>query len=105
MDESNSSKQPTWLENPIEQDPASVSLPPSEAAAAALAEAVPRAEAGDTAGVAEYKVKLTALDFEGPLDLLLYLIRREELDIKDIPMAHITAQYLEYIQIMQNLNL
>jgi segregation and condensation protein A len=43
--------------------------------------------------------------FEGPLDLLLHLIRREEIDIWNIPIAHITEQYLEYIQIMKDLNI
>jgi segregation and condensation protein A len=43
--------------------------------------------------------------FEGPLDLLLHLIKRDEMDIYDIPIAHITAQYLKYIEIMQLLDL
>jgi segregation and condensation protein A len=43
--------------------------------------------------------------FEGPLDLLLYLIRRQNLDILDIPIADITAQYMEYIDLMQDLRL
>ena len=43
--------------------------------------------------------------FEGPLDLLLYLIRRENLDITDIPVADITRQYIEYIELMQDLQL
>ena len=43
--------------------------------------------------------------FEGPLDLLLYLIRRENLDITDIPVADITRQYIEYIDLMQDLQL
>jgi segregation and condensation protein A len=43
--------------------------------------------------------------FEGPLDLLLYLIRRQNLDILDIPIAEITRQYLEYIDLMQDLEL
>ena len=41
--------------------------------------------------------------FEGPLDLLLYLIRRQNLDILDIPVAEITKQYVEYINVMQEL--
>ncbi len=41
--------------------------------------------------------------FEGPLDLLLYLIRRQNLDILDIPVAEITRQYVEYISVMQEL--
>jgi segregation and condensation protein A len=43
--------------------------------------------------------------FEGPLDLLLYLIRKENLDILDIPMAPLTRQYLEYVDIMRSKNL
>ncbi|HKP11602.1 MAG TPA: segregation/condensation protein A, partial [Blastocatellia bacterium] len=51
----------------------------------------------------QYKVKLP--DFEGPLDLLLYLIRKEELSIYDIPIARITAQYLEYLTAMRELDI
>ena len=43
--------------------------------------------------------------FEGPLDLLLYLIRRQNLDVLDIPIAEITRQYMQYILLMQDLNL
>ncbi|MDD5275991.1 MAG: segregation/condensation protein A [Methylovulum sp.] len=43
--------------------------------------------------------------FEGPLDLLLYLIRRQNLDILNIPIAQITRQYINYIQLMDGLNL
>ena len=50
-----------------------------------------------------YKVKLEV--FEGPLDLLLYLIKKEELDIYDIPIAKITDQYLEYLEMMKMLDL
>ncbi|SKC41333.1 segregation and condensation protein A [Pseudoxanthomonas indica] len=41
--------------------------------------------------------------FEGPLDLLLYLIRRQNLDVLDIPVAEITRQYVDYINVMQEL--
>ncbi|MBN1560992.1 segregation/condensation protein A [candidate division KSB1 bacterium] len=50
-----------------------------------------------------YKVKLDA--FEGPLDLLLFLIKKSEIDIYDIPIAVITQQYLDYIEIIQLLDL
>jgi len=43
--------------------------------------------------------------FQGPLDLLLYLINKEEVDIYDIPIARITRQYLQYIEMMTTLNL
>lgn len=51
----------------------------------------------------EYKVKLQV--FEGPLDLLLHLIKEQKLDIYDIPVAEITSHYLEYLDLMKNLNL
>ncbi|MGI6100667.1 MAG: segregation/condensation protein A [Lentisphaerae bacterium] len=51
----------------------------------------------------EYKVDLDV--FEGPLDLLLYLIRRDEIDIYDISIEHITKQYLEYLDMMRMLDL
>lgn len=51
----------------------------------------------------QYQVKLDI--FEGPLDLLLYLIKKNEVDIYDIPIALITAQYLEYLDLMKELNL
>jgi len=50
-----------------------------------------------------YKVKLET--FEGPLDLLLYLIRKNEVNIYDIPISLITEQYLGYLGLMQELNL
>jgi segregation and condensation protein A len=43
--------------------------------------------------------------FEGPLDLLLYLIRRQNLDILDIPVAEITRQYMDYIEVMHEMRL
>jgi segregation and condensation protein A len=51
----------------------------------------------------DYKIKLKV--FEGPMDLLLHLIRKSKLDIRDIPIALITQQYLHYISMMQDLNL
>jgi len=50
-----------------------------------------------------YEIKLDI--FEGPLDLLLYLIRKNEVDIYDIPIALITRQYMKYIDEMKSLNL
>ena len=51
----------------------------------------------------DYNVKLDI--FEGPLDLLVHLIRKNEMDIYDIPIAVITAQYLEYLDLMKELNI
>src|SRR5215207_1746308 len=53
--------------------------------------------------MAAYEVKLER--FEGPLDLLLHLIQRDEIDIYDIPLARITQQYLTYIELMRLLDL
>ncbi len=50
-----------------------------------------------------YSIKLPA--FEGPLDLLLHLIKENKIDIYDIPIAIITHQYLQYIELMKELNL
>jgi len=49
--------------------------------------------------VTEYRVNLDI--FAGPLDLLLYLVRKEEVDIYDIPIAHITDQYVRYIEMLK----
>ena len=51
--------------------------------------------------MSEYRVHLDV--FAGPLDLLLYLVRKEELDIYDIPIARITEQYLEYIEMLKEI--
>ena len=51
----------------------------------------------------DYKVRLEV--FEGPLDLLLYLIKKDELDVHDIPMEKITSQYVQYLELMQMLDL
>ena len=52
---------------------------------------------------ADYKVKLEV--FEGPLDLLLHLIKQDEIDIYDISLERITSQYLEYLQAFKELNI
>ena len=52
-----------------------------------------------------YALKVFLEAFEGPLDLLLYLIRRQNIDILDIPVAEITKQYVEYIEVMQEMQL
>lgn len=64
-------------------------------------------EVADDGGSEESKDKYTVrLDrFEGPMDLLLYLIQRDEMDVYDIPIAHITQQYLEFIELIDVFNL
>jgi len=50
-----------------------------------------------------YKIKIEM--FEGPLDLLLYLVKKDHLNIYDIPIAKVTEQYLQYLNLMQMLDL
>jgi len=52
--------------------------------------------------LSEYRVALDV--YNGPLDLLLFLIRREEVDIYDIPIARITGQYLQYVDVLKQLD-
>lgn len=67
------------------------------------APADPRAAAPEVFDESIYRVKLNV--FEGPLDLLLHLIRKHELDILDIPIAFITEKYLEYLDLMGELSI
>lgn len=53
--------------------------------------------------MSQYRVDIDI--FAGPLDLLLYLVRKEEVDIYDIPIAHITGQYLKYIEMLKLLDI
>jgi len=53
--------------------------------------------------ISEYKVNLDI--YNGPMDLLLYLIRKEEVNIYDIPIARITDQYLQYVEALQTLDM
>jgi len=62
-----------------------------------------RTEAAWQPGRSVVTVKLER--FEGPLDLLLHLIKRDEINVHDIPIAHITNQYLAYIELMRSLDL
>lgn len=50
------------------------------------------------------ELKITLAQYEGPLDLLLDLIRKQKLDIYDIPVAEVTAQYLEFIHLLEEMN-
>ncbi|MCI0336192.1 MAG: segregation/condensation protein A [Acidobacteria bacterium] len=72
----------------------------TSAASASLVE-IP--EQDDVTGRDSYRVKLEI--FEGPLDLLLYLIKKDEIDIYDIPISHITEQYLEYLRLIKQLDI
>ena len=53
--------------------------------------------------MSEYRVNLEV--FSGPLDLLLYLVRKEEVDIYDIPIARVTAQYIQYLELLKEMDI
>src|SRR5450432_1534826 len=76
-------------------DDSSSETPPEPAAMPAVAEERPAAHT--------YSVKLPT--FEGPLDLLLHLIEEHELDVMDIPIAFVASKYVEYITLMEELNI
>ncbi|HXF06543.1 MAG TPA: segregation/condensation protein A [Blastocatellia bacterium] len=63
----------------------------------------PDATVAESAAASAYRVKLDV--FEGPLDLLLYLIKKEQVSIYDIPIARITEQYLDYLRAMEELDI
>lgn len=73
---------------------------PGRGRPAAIAKA--RGAEYDDAAMPDYKVQLDV--YNGPLDLLLYLIRRNELDIYDIPIAAVTRQYCEYVSCLQQID-
>jgi segregation and condensation protein A len=75
---------------------------PAEAPAAPVRVSVPE---GVESVLPEDAPRITLPLFEGPLDLLLYLIKREKIDIHDIPIAPITHRYMEYLDLMRELNL
>lgn len=62
-----------------------------------------RLATGESGGGNQYLIDLDL--FQGPMELLLYLIKKEELDLNDIPIARITKQYLEYVEVIKDLNL
>lgn len=68
-----------------------------------LGEGVARVRERRTAPAAIYSVELSV--FEGPLDLLLHLVRKHELDILDIPISFVAEKYLEYLDVMRQLDL
>jgi segregation and condensation protein A len=93
----------------IEETPESVPAASTRAPAATDAQATTDAQVTVPPGVESTlpddapRIQLPL--FEGPLDLLLYLIRREKIDIHDIPIAPITRRYMEYLELMKELNL
>lgn len=83
-----------------------VTLPPQQAEMPfAIVEGEPVTEIPRDLYIPPQALEVFLEAFEGPLDLLLYMIRRQNLDILDIPIADITRQYMEYIALMQELDL
>jgi segregation and condensation protein A len=71
----------------------------------AIVEGTPVTELPHDLYIPPYALEVFLEAFEGPLDLLLYLIKRQNLDILNIPIAQITRQYVEYIDLMRELQL
>ena len=97
-----------------EHDPAaSTADPPAEAEVPAASPGAPPEEKavqlelplGMESSLPEDAPRIHVAEFDGPLDLLLYLIKRDKIDIHDIPIAPITRSYMEYLALMQELNL
>jgi segregation and condensation protein A len=85
--------------------PASVSAPAQGEMPFAVVEGQPIIEMPRDLYIPPQALEVFLEAFEGPLDMLLYLIRRQNLDILDIPIAEITRQYMRYIELMQVLQL
>ncbi len=88
-----------------EAEPASDSVPTGSDADLTVESPAARERDGGPVVLPRPGVMFKLPRFEGPLDLLLHLIKRDEVDIHDIPIAHITKQYLDYIGLMQLLDL
>jgi segregation and condensation protein A len=82
-----------------------VSDPPEDREAGSGASARIELPEGVESVLPEDAPRIQLAAFEGPLDLLLYLIRRNQIDVHDIPIAPITRQYMEYLELMKELNL
>jgi len=93
----------------VQSEPAPVPAPPESPAQAempfAVVEGQPITEMPRDLYIPPQALEVFLEAFEGPLDMLLYLIRRQNLDILDIPIAEITRQYMRYIELMQVLQL
>jgi len=86
--------------------PASVAVPPEQAEMPfAIVNGEPVTHMPRDLYIPPQALEVFLEAFEGPLDLLLYLIRRQNLDVLDIPIAEITLQYMRYIDLMQELQL
>ncbi len=81
-------------------------VPPSpETAAFGVVKGIPLTKLPEDLYIPPDAMEVFLETFEGPLDLLLYLIRRQNLDILDIPIAEITHQYMDYVEVIKEMNL
>src|SRR3982750_465971 len=87
----------------MDEAPESTAAEPAEQTNATLnvAGAVPRLAPNDITD----DIQIVLGEFEGPLDLLLHLIRQEQVSIYDIPVARITEEYLRYLRLMQEMDI
>jgi segregation and condensation protein A len=95
----------TLVQNSPPQPPAAVTAPAQGEMPFAVVEGQPIIEMPRDLYIPPQALEVFLEAFEGPLDMLLYLIRRQNLDILDIPIAEITRQYMRYIELMQVLQL
>jgi segregation and condensation protein A len=93
----------------LESEPQNANAPTEETTVASAAEGQSINVAGASpeivAGPGGEELKLVLGEFKGPLDLLLYLIRQEQVSIYDIPIARITDEYLRYLRMMQGMDI
>src|SRR5712664_3265504 len=95
----------TLVQNAAATPPVSVQMPAQSEMPFAVVEGQPITEMPRDLYIPPQALEVFLEAFEGPLDMLLYLIRRQNLDILDIPIAEITRQYMRYIELMQVLQL
>lgn len=91
------------MSEPIAQDAARAPHPQQQEMPLALVKGQPVLQMPQDLYIPPDALEVFLEAFEGPLDLLLYLIRRQNLDILDIPVAEITRQYVDYIGVMQDM--
>ncbi len=95
----------TLVQNAAATPPVTVQSPAQGEMPFAMVEGQPITEMPRDLYIPPQALEVFLEAFEGPLDMLLYLIRRQNLDILDIPIAEITRQYMRYIELMQVLQL
>ena len=91
------------MSEPIAQDAARAPHPQQQEMPLALVKGQPVLQMPQDLYIPPDALEVFLESFEGPLDLLLYLIRRQNLDILDIPVAEITRQYVDYIGVMEDM--